>query len=395
MKDFELIGIDGGASKISGWHIIVNPETGTFRLSNNCVIKEYRYYNGFIEDFKPLLLNTQLSEMSGEIILTEKEKIQGEVYMNACTDLIAEFSDMLGGRKLLVGIGMPGLKSNDKRGIVALANGPRMPDYLNVVEKNLSNKGIELFAPVSALGSDADYCGLGEEYAGEGMFRWCKNAYYLGGGTGVADAIKLNDLVIPFDQLNEWIAKTWEMTSDDNLTLERYTSASGIQFLYSRYCGIPVADFNEAGLFPDQILKLALGNEPCAVSTFSDVSRYMAQLLYERITTLYSGWQAHFGFISPQKLPLKTKHPYTGTLLDRIIIGQRLGDLVNKSKDSPLLYRQIIDELSHHIANTEDEIFRHHYLSGNKFREELLCTSKLREAPAIGAGIDAYITKFT
>lgn len=394
MLDFEIIGIDGGASKISGWQVLVDQETMTFSLSDNCITKEYRHCKGFDENFKPLSLNIQLEEMSGEKMLTDKEKSQGEVFMNACAELISEFHKKLNGRKLLVGIGMPGLKSKDKRGIVALANGPRMPDYLSIVENKLNNKGVELLAPVSALGSDADYCGLGEEYAENGLFRYCSNAYYLGGGTGVADAVKLNNEVIPFDNLNEWIAKTWEMAADDNLSLERFTSASGIQFLYSRHRGIPLAQLNEAGIFPAQILKLALDNDTCALSTMTDAGRYLARLFYERITTFYFGWTSHFRFISPDKKPLKSRHPYAGTLLERIIIGQRLGELVCRSKDTRVLYPDIIDELTRLIAMTDDPVFRAHYLEGGALRKDLIRSSKLREAPALGAGIDAFISKF-
>ena len=133
---------------------------------------------------------------------------------------------------------MPGMKTKDKHGISAIANGPRMPKYCQYIENKLEKNGIELLTPIDHLGSDADYCGLGEEFSSDGSFTNYKNSYYIGGGTGVADALKLNDKVTPFDQTKKWIAKTWEMKNDYGISMERYTSASGIQSIYGNYANI-------------------------------------------------------------------------------------------------------------------------------------------------------------
>ena len=394
MKDIFLIGIDGGATKISGWQILINDKTGTFSSSDNNIAREYRDYPGFNPDFKPLDLQIQLAEMHQDIKLTDDEIAQSDAYMTACADVITDFFKISGGRKLLVGIGMPGLKTQDKRGIAALANGPRMPYFAREVENKLKNKGVELFSPVAMLGSDADYCGVGEEFAENGQFRSSVNAYYLGGGTGIADAIKLNGKLIAFDQIKDWIAKTWEMKTDIGLSLERFTSASGIQYIYSKNSGIPVEKLNEKGIFPPHILKYAIDKNLFAIISLNEVSHNLAKLIFERITTIYFGWQDHFGFINPNRTPLESNHEYKGILLDKIIIGQRLGDLVQESIGTGILFEKIIHVLTELTIEIEDVNFKKHYLSESKFNKDLIYISNLREAPAIGAGIDAYLTKF-
>lgn len=223
------------------------------------------------------------------------------------------------------------------------------------------------------------------------MFKDVKNAYYLGGGTGVADAMKLNGKLVPFDNAKAWIAKTWELKSDKDLSLERYASASGIQSIYSGYSNISVEELNKNQIYPPQILEKALLNDKAALTTINDISNYIAGLLFERIMTIYEGWSAYFPFVNPTKKIEKKEHEYKGTLLDRIIIGQRLGDLLEGSKNTPLLWNQIISGLSALFNNVSDNKLLKHYISNASFKEELISISKLREAPAIGAGVDAYL----
>ncbi|MGE5355278.1 MAG: hypothetical protein ACM3PT_03500 [Deltaproteobacteria bacterium] len=388
-----LIGIDGGATKISAWEVFIDREKNVFSLGKENVIREYRHYDEFIQSFVPVELKIQLSEMAENIELTQDEMVQGEVYIKACADVIREFAIRHTDKRLLVGIGMPGLKTSDRRGIVALANGPRMPDFADRVEKKLEALGVKLFSKIAVLGSDADYCGIGEEYSDLGKFRGINNAYYLGGGTGIADAVKLKGKLCPFDEVKEWIAKTWEMKSKSGLSLERYTSAGGIQFIYSRYSGIKIEELNAQSVFPPQILRFAQDGDPNSQLTMDDVSKNIAELIFERITTLYFGWQDYFDFINPSRPELSVTHPFRNELFDRIIFGQRLGDLMKISKGTGVLYDQMISYLSGLVLNLNDKTFIEHYLKNDKFDESLIFFSDLREAPAIGAGIDAYLRK--
>ncbi|MDD3095802.1 MAG: hypothetical protein PHD63_06125, partial [Candidatus Marinimicrobia bacterium] len=270
---------------------------------------------------------------------------------------------------------------------------PRMPKYCDIVEKRVEAAGIQMDKPIHHLGSDADYCGIGEEYSHDGLFRGLQNAYYLGGGTGVADAMKLHGKLLPFDQAKTWIAKTWEMKNSEGRSMEGYASSGGIQKLYAEFADIPLQELQEKEIYPPNILAL-FEEDAAAKRTFNDVSYNIAKLIYERIVTIYGGWHHCFEFVNSNRADLEEKHQYRGTLLDSIIIGQRLGNLLAESRGKKIFYEPMMEFLGKFIVDTPylDMKFKSHYLKDNAFNEALIRTSQLREAPAIGAGVDAYLT---
>ena len=392
LKNTILVGIDGGASKLSGWIVEFNKDTHLFRLGNLNIQKKYSDYHGYNENFKPVDIKTQLKEMNTQILIAKEEKVQAEIYMKAAADVVIELLQTHKDKNALIGIGMPGLKTKDQRGISAIANGPRMPGYCDFLEDKIYKQGLELVAPIAHLGSDADYCGLGEEYSENGLFRNIDNAYYLGGGTGVADALKLNGKLLRFDHAKPWIAKAWEMKCEKGNTLEQYASASGIQKTYSQYSKISIQDLNRNQIFPIQILEKALKNEKAAYDTINEVGKRLAELLFERITTIYSGWSGIFSFLNPNREMLTSDHEFKGILLESIVIGQRLGDLLLKSQGTRILWPEVLKDLGEMIQKTGENKLIEHYLRNGKFHEEKIQISKLREAPALGAGIDAFIS---
>ena len=391
MKDMLLIGIDGGATKVSGWRVIVNEKNRTFKLGNLSSSKSYHEIPAFVVDFEPVPIPDQLSQRdTGNIQPTDTEKKQEAAYVEACASVIEDLYKKNDGKKILMGIGMPGLKTSDRRGISVLANGPRMIHYSELLEKHLSQRNMKLLFPVHHLGSDADYCGIGENYADEGLFRNVQNAYYLGGGTGVADAMKLNGELLPFDFIKDWLAKTWEMKSADGRSLERFTSVGGMQAVYAEISGKKVSELNEQDIYPLQIAELAVKGDGAAQEMIELAAENLSLLLFERITSLYSGSQSIFQFINPNRPQLNKQHPYLGNVFDCIIIGQRLGELFDSDSGKQVLRNPAIKKLSALISNSGnlDAEAKKHYADLNN----IIKTSKLREAPALGAGIDAYLT---
>ena len=245
-QKFTLIGIDAGATKVSGWIVNIEKDPLVFDLTEFHAQKKYSDFEGYDSSFNPVELPVQLKEMeNNNFNLTENELKQGNCYVQACADVIEYLAKNTNNLPIIVGIGMPGLKTENKRGLSAVANGPRIPEYRDKVEQILEKKGVKLLAPIAHLGSDADYCGIGENHAKGGRFIGIYNAYYLGGGTGAADARKLRGEVIPLDKTKPWMAKTWELKNESDLSLERYASASGIQFIYSLKSGISTEEFLE------------------------------------------------------------------------------------------------------------------------------------------------------
>ncbi len=385
-----LIGIDGGATKVSAWEIAYNESDSTFSLGNVNSTKSYREISGYIPDFKPVDINIQLKERDTKINCTSEELQQAKVYVEACSLAINEIVKKTGRNTVLLGIGMPGLKTNDKRGIAVVANGPRMTDYSDMLEKRLKSLDIDLAHPVDHLGSDADYCGIGENYSQEGLFRNFTDAYYLGGGTGVADAMKLNGELVTFDNSKDWIAKTWEMKSIEGISLERVTSVSGIQKTYAELTGKSIEELNLKNIYPLQISDLAKDGDKAAIKTYQIVNQNLALLLYERIVTLNKGWHKLFDFVNPNKPELTQEHPYRKKVFDVIVIGQRLGELFDYKTGAEIVKKPVLNLLNDLVQNSDilsDNVKSHYQNPDN-----IIKTSKLREAPALGAGIDAFLS---
>lgn len=390
MSDFVLIGLDGGASKISGWEVKFDPQRSTFYLGDQNFMKEYSKYPEFCIDFNCEPLAIQIAQSVNIIRLNAQELAQGDVYMQACADVILSFCNKNKGKKIIAGIGMPGLKNNSKSGIIALNNGPRMPNYLSKMKDKLSIADNEIVLAPCGLGSDADYCGIGEEYADSGKFKEIENAVYIGGGTGIADAIKIKSDLIKYDDINHWMLKTWEMKSDLGFSLEKCISAGGFQFLYSYYSNIPISSLIKEEIYAETILKRAISGEKFAFKVIEKISELIAKLIYEKITTIFFGWQGIFSFTNQERRPLIKDHEFRNTLFDKIVIGQRLGKLVEISKDTGILYSQIIDFLSGMFSRIDNKDFKHHYCEDGIFKKDILCISTLREAPALGAAIEAF-----
>ncbi len=384
--DSMIIGIDGGATKISAWEILQS--RNGFCLGESHSQNKYSESSLFINDFSPVNIQIQLKEMNSTIHLTSEELGQEEAIIET---FVKTISDLYQNKPITLGIGMPGLKTLDRRGILAMANGPRMPHFSDKLEKSLSKKGIQLSRSIYRLGSDADYCGMGEEYARNGLFRHCENGYYLGGGTGTADALKLQGKLVPLDQTKSWLLKSWEMINTHEIPLEKFASAGGIQSIYSQHSGIPMERLNRDSVYPTVILDRANQGEKCAIYTFQDVSTNLAELIFERIETIFSGWTGRFGLVNTARECPSSNHPFLGAVIERIIIGQRLGILLNNSKGMGLFWEPLIA----HIARKVKDSFNLNskvksvYLKNGELNPDLIHVSTLRDAPALGAGIDA------
>ncbi len=390
-KDFIVIGIDGGATKVSAWNVRFDPDGSNFSLGDVNIQRSYRDIPGFIPDFTPVDLGTQLKEFEhNNIHPTADEEQQGAVYVEACAQVVEEIAARFQSSRVLIGIGMPGIKTADKRGIAVVANGPRMLHYARDLESRLTLKHIELVQPIAHIGSDADYCGIGENYAAQGAFRDVQNAYYLGGGTGVADALKLNGELLPFDQTKTWLAKSWEMKNASGISLEKFASAGGIQGIYANLAGKSVDELNQSGIYPLQIAEMAAGGDATAQETFRQVAESLSMLLFERITTLFAGWQEFFEFVNPNRAALTPEHPYLGQRFERMVIGQRLGELFDSAAGKQVLREPVIAQLQRLITESPvlDQTAKEHYAQ----MDHIVVTSRLREAPALGAGIDAVLS---
>ncbi len=386
-KEYIIIGIDGGGSKVSAG-IIESKDISTFTIKS----LSQQYYNErseFNSDFSPVSMDIQLNEYNTEDYnVTNDEVLQGNAIIESFHNSIINLNI---DKPILMGIGMVGLKTNDLRGIGAIANGPRIPDFCIQLEDALHKSNIHLHKPIQYIGSDADNCGIGEEYGKDGLFKDIQNGYYIGGGTGTADALKLKNELIPFDSISSWIAKSWEILNENNISMEQYSSLKGIQSIYSNYSEIPINELCNESIYANEIFSRALKNEQAALLTFADITKYMSTLIVERVETIFSGWQNKFGLLNPKHSLLINNHPYKNNLLERIIIGQGLGKLFHLSKNTPLLWDPLHNNIYDMIQKSRvlpSEAKKFLFENGT-LKKGFIMTSNLDNSALLGAGVTA------
>ena len=181
-----LLGVDGGATKVRVHHVLP-PDEGVsahYQLSEACAERVYPD----APDCSPVEVPRQLDECAaGQFQLSAAEVRRGEAIVATIVDCIVGVVRQLPGGgvaaasrshvspdgkptqsgghgkpRLRIGIGMPGLMTANGRGIAVLNNGPRMPDLADKLEESLRGAGLEPAVPIARIGSDGDYCGLGE-----------------------------------------------------------------------------------------------------------------------------------------------------------------------------------------------------------------------------------------
>lgn len=393
MDNITLIGMDGGASKVLVHKVDILTNPMRFVALKPFIEVTYESSEYYKPAFKPIVLSRQMKEYnSGDRINpTKTEKAQEKAIIDS---FVKAISTLLGENvtdEVIVGVGLPGLKTPDKRGISAMANGPRMPEFLSNLEKALKKQGYKTLNPIHAIGSDADYCGLGETWGDEGGMRGVESAYYFGGGTGVADAMLIDRKNVPFDACKPWIAKSWEMMVNEEESYENLLSAKGIQTRYGRLIGKSQEELQRMELFPWQIYERALNGEESALKIASETAQALADLLYHRIHTLAVG--APETQFRDKKRILEQEHEFLGRVFEKIVIGQRLGDIW-EFKDFESLISEPVNEQLGRIIHQSDmplDIKTEYLTKTNRLRDDLIIHSDLRHAPALGAAVDAYL----
>jgi hypothetical protein len=379
-----IVGVDGGATEAKAHEARCNnwERPTAFELGSAAASRKYER----LSDYAPLPVAEQLAQRdAGDMQLSPKEQIQGAMWVQAACEAVVEVVAAVGGpsgRPVLVGMGMPGLKTSDRRGIGVINNGPRIPDYLNRLEQRLAEMGVKLVAPVAALGSDADYCGLGELHAADGLFRDVDNAYYVGCGTGIADALKLHGRQVTFDEARAWLQKSWQIPSALGATFEKLVSAKSMNDCYLRLLGCGPAGETR---YPE--VDAAAGGA-AAFTWMGTIALVLAELIFERMQVVKNGRPdaPHRG---TAYAALQTDHTFVGTHLDRVIVGQQLGRIYAEPRFRTVFAERLDAALADLILWSGDKELAARHLDGGRLRAGFLRASQLRAAPALGAAIAA------
>ena len=334
----KAICIDGGASKVAG-SLVKQLGSDTFGLDSDIIENRYKDQEGFNHNFSSIDLDLQFER----IPIGQDEKKQGDVYIKT---IISTIDKLITSDNAIISIAMPGVKTEDKKGISVMANGPRIPNLIQEVI-NYFGKSVK----VLDIQSDADMCVWGEEYAKKGSLRSISNAYYLGGGTGIADGLKLNNKILSFDEEYDWIAKCWEFKLKNGNSLESLISMPGI-----------------------------INNK----NSLDEICNNIGLFLFDRVCTINKGASPKF-IVSR---PISDSHPFKGILLDQIIIGQRLAEYFC-SEPGNIHFRKIKDIFLEY-CNKEGGLVKRSYNASNI--DEKIILSQLRESPIIGLGAKACLS---
>ena len=208
MVNRQLLGIDCGGTKVLAQSASFDSETGLVSPGEFHLEVNYSDSPNWNPNFIPIHLDLQRQEFSERnIFLTEPEMDQGDVIVETIQNVIFKSeSDS-------IGLCFPGIKND--RGVVIMANGPRIPDLL------------ERIPEIDSLYNDSDCCVVGEWKSTIGKMKNAKNSVYIGGGTGIADGIILNGELIDFNERDD-VIRSWELIMENGQSVESCLSPKGM-----------------------------------------------------------------------------------------------------------------------------------------------------------------------
>jgi hypothetical protein len=210
-----LVGLDGGASSAKAC-VVTLTEHGL-----SAAARPVEEVYAAVEGFTPVARDDARKRPH-----PAAERQLALAWVDAAARAVARAAGSRG--PILLGAALPGLKTPDQRGLFWARHGPRIHDYLARLELELASLGVELAAPIAGLFSDGDCCGVGEERAEGGLFRGVENAWYVGGGTGLAEAFKVRGEVVEVDRLAPHVTKAWQLPWRGDLSFEEALAVSSL-----------------------------------------------------------------------------------------------------------------------------------------------------------------------
>ena len=275
-----LIGIDCGASKVLLQSAKINSNRTIISKGQYC--KEYVYssHPDWDPSYRPISLDVQIEENNNKSILISKaERRQGDIIVKLLQDIIENISGSQ------IGICFPGIK--DDYGVTILANGPRIPELLTRLSK------------VDTLYNDSDCCITGEMVSDIGKMNDIYNGIYIGGGTGIADGILLDGKIINLGN-DKNPKKSWELRIPQGVNVESYLSPGGMLKNHNLKYKTKITSLKELS-----------------------ASRYFEETLNNAITAFDYLLLDRLKFFQRQKKEI-----------EKIVIGQRLGQFLNEQPKS-------------------------------------------------------------
>jgi len=329
-----LVGVDGGATEVKA-HAVVEVADG-WALSAARAAFRHEVVAGFAPE--PIAVQQEQSARD-EVRCAALELAQGACWIESFASAILSVAAHSGQARVVVGVCAPGLKSRDGGSLVVMRNGPRILDFTARLEARLANEGLVLARPIPPLLGDGFASGMGENASPAGGFRDVESAYFLGGGTGVAECFKLAGQVCDMDAVRAMSQKAWELVSSRGRSYEEHLSVRGLNARYDELGG-------DDATMPEEA---ALSGDPAAVAAFTECADMLAELVMRRVDEVRRA---------------------RGLTLERVVVGQRLAALFAQ----PVLQVHLRERTQRRVSIP-------------------LHLSTLRAAPALGAALAAMTAR--
>ena len=305
-----LLGLDGGATKILAQKCTIDPRSSLIIPKEEYHESNYRDSHKFNSGFIPIDLAQQKKEAKeNNYSFSEQEINQSASVIDTIVKVIESSAKEKNISK--VGLCFPGIKTANYDGISIMANGPRNINMLSMINKMLKPK-LDRKISIKTIYNDSECCVIGEWKSSIGKLRDCKNAIYVGGGTGIADGIILNNKIVDKD-----IKRSWELIMPSGESVEQCLSLGGMLSQWNKEKEKPIKAI--VSLF-DQAVS---GNN-------------FANSIIEKA-------EKAFAFLIERRMEFFQSH---NSKPEKIVIGQRLGNLLTE-KNNPLA--KLIFQNNHNV----------------------------------------------
>ena len=310
MNNHLLLGLDGGATKILAQTSAIDPRSSLIIPKQEHHESNYRNSLGFDSGFIPVDLARQKKEAKeNNYSFSDQEKNQSVSVIETIVKVI--LSSVREKQITQVGLCFPGIKTANNDGISIMANGPRNINMLSMINKMLKPK-LDSKISIKSIYDDSECCVIGEWKSSIGKLRNCKNAIYVGGGTGIADGIILNNKI-----LDRYIERSWELIMPSGESVEQCLSPGGM-----------LSQWNNEKEKPIQAI-VSLFDHAVSGNNFAN--------------SIIEKAEKAFDFLIERRMEFFQSH---NSKPEKIVIGQRLGNLLTE-KNNPLA--KLIFQNNHNV----------------------------------------------
>ena len=305
-----LLGLDGGATKILAQTCTIDPRSSLIIPKEEYHESDYRDSHKFNSGFIPIDLAQQKKEAKENNYSFSDQEINQSA---SVIETIVKVIESSAKEKTIskVGLCFPGIKTANYDGISIMANGPRNINMLSMINKMLKPK-LDSKISIKSIYDDSECCVIGEWKSSIGKLRDCENAIYVGGGTGIADGIILNNKIVDKD-----IERSWELIMPSGESVEQCLSLGGM-----------LSQWNKE---KEKSIKAIISLFDHAISGDN-----FANNIIEKAAKA-------FDFLIDKRIEFFQSH---NSKPEKIVIGQRLGNLLTE-KNNPLA--KLIFQNNHNV----------------------------------------------